>query len=283
MHPNREDIENYLSGVLGDSRSREIERHLAICEFCREFAQNFREFLEDLESAAMESLPEELNRLADTLFVRGLSSKIIDLKQLQSEAAKEIFLAADSEAGESQALVALGTFYSEVPEMVLKVMRDNNAGYDFIQLISEKEWMTSNVLVRAPEINRETITGEDGRAVFTERLPAKIDHLKWQLKFPDAIFDLASLKYDPEKVEYEKEVTLETDRKDKIRVKFQGKTEGKQIEIAVLSLEGKPEFNTVKIAVSCEGKNQFKNVRNAETVSFEVKEPLEEIRIRLYQ
>lgn len=283
MHPNREEIESYLNGVLGDSRRHEIERHLADCEFCREFAQNYREFLLELQDASLEPLPENFARLADEVFSRALQSRIIDLKQLISETSTRVYLAADTESGENHSLVALGTFYSEVPEMVLKVMRDNSAGYDFIQLISEREWMTSNVLVRAPEINRETITGEDGRAVFDQPLPAKIDNLEWQLKFPDAIFHLEPLKYDPEKVEYEEEMTLETDRKDKIKVKFQGKTEGKQIEIAVLSLEGNPEFKGVKIAVSCEGKNQFKNVRSAETVSFEVKEPLEEIKIRLYQ
>ena len=283
MHPKKDELIGYIEGSLDDSRRVEMKNHLEICEFCQDFVRDYQDYLRELRIVQSEPIPEEFKQLAHRLFADAYLSRIIDLKQLESESSDRLYLAADTEPGDKPSLVALGTFYSESPEMVLKVMRDNSAGQDFLQLISDKSWLTSNVLIRVPEINRETITGEDGRAVFSEPLPAKIDKLKWQLKFPDAVFELSPLKYDPEKTEYEKEMTLETERKDLIKVKFQGKTEGKRIKISVLSLEGKSDFKTVKVAVSCEGKTLFKNALYSETVSFDIREPGEEIKIRLYQ
>ena len=99
---------------------------------------------------------------------------------------------------------------------------------------------------------------------------------------PGVIFDLEPLAYDPNSVEYSKETIIETENRDKIQVTFAGKTEGKQITLRVLELDGNKEFGNIKVIVSQEILRKSFATRPDESITFNIAEPGNAIGIRIF-
>ena len=106
--------------------------------------------------------------------------------------------------------------------------------------------------------------------------------LRWQIKLPDATFELIPAHYDPEQVEFSTQAVLESDRDDKIQVVLERKTEGKQIVVRVLELEGKDELDSVRISISQGQSGQLAQTRQGEPATFEIADPMRSIQIRLF-
>lgn len=100
---------------------------------------------------------------------------------------------------------------------------------------------------------------------------------------PDAVFSLEPMIYDPDKTEYSKELDLITDNKDRINVKFEGKTEGKRISIKILELDGKKDYGELKITFVQQGKYITKKISQDRSIIFELSDPDAEINIRLFR
>ena len=282
MHPSKTELRLFVDRRLDDSgKLSEISAHLDECEFCREFCDNYRLYAGSLEEALGEETPEKFKKLANRLYRESFGSRIIYLIPFEKTPAM-FHLAADGTKETAVNVENLSTFYSEEPELVLRVMRDKNKGYDYLQLISENQEIASNVLVQIPELKKEYLTDMRGRAKLEESLLMDLSHLKWQIKIPNAIFSLKPLVYDPEAVEYEKEVILETDKDDKIKVRFEGKTEGKQISIQVLQLEGRQDFGSVRILITQKSSQQLKEIAPDKELHFDIIDPGAEINIRLF-
>ncbi len=283
MHPSKTELRLFADERLEDSgKESQISTHLEKCEFCREFCDSYRLYSESIEIASQEEIPEKFKKLADRLFAESLSKNIIYLIPFK-KSTTSFSLAADGKKVPKAHVENLSTFYSDDPELVLRVMRDNTKGYDYLQLISDNQEIASNVLVQIPELKKEFLTDNQGRAKLEETLLMDLSHLKWQIKIPDAVFSLKPLVYDPEAVEYEKEVILETEKDDKIKIRFEGKTEGKQISIRVLQLEGRTDFGFVRVLVSQKDSKQIKDAAPDKMISFDITEPGVEIKIRLFQ
>ncbi len=282
MHPSKTDLRLFVDRRLDDSgKESEISAHLEKCEFCREFCDNYRLYIKSFEEASQEEIPEKFKKLADRIYRESFGSRIIYLTPFE-KSATSFRLAADGEKESKPNIQNLSTFYSDDPELVLRVMRDKNKGYDYIQLIGENQDIASNVLVQIPELKKEYLTDMRGRAKLEESLLMDLSRLKWQIKIPDAIFSLEPLVFDPETVEYEKEVFLETEKDDKIKIRFEGKTEGKQISIQVLQLEGKTEYGFVRVLISQKNRQQMKETAPDRELRFDVTESGAEINIRLF-
>jgi hypothetical protein len=88
---------------------------------------------------------------------------------------------------------------------------------------------------------------------------------------------------DPDQTENTREMILETDRKNKIKVTFAYKPAGSQITIRVLELDGQADFGSVKVAVRHGSATAIKEVRRDEPFSFELADAQEEIFIRLFR
>jgi len=240
--------------------------------------------LDSVSRAAEEAIPTKALQLADRLYKDALAGKIISLEPLLSEvSAPPLHLAADGDKEFTPHVQNLTTLCSESPEIILRVMRDLDKGQDYLQLISDNPALSARVMVQIPELKREFITDDNGQATLESGLPDAPEKLTWQIKMPEAVFSLEPLVYDPDKTEYAEDIILETQRKDKIKVTFEGKTEGKQISIRILELDGRTDFGRVKVSVSQQNVSVFKDVERNERLSFDLIDANDKINIRLFQ
>lgn len=284
MHPSRDDLIANIDDQLTDrSRREEISRHVEACEFCAEFCRSYRALTETPESVPAESLPEDLIRLRDSLYESALRSVVVDLKLLTSGRPSVSYLAADGPSEKQPAVRKIATLYSEDPEVVVQVMRNTAKGYDYLQVQAEDARLAAHVMVQLPELGREFVTNADGRAEIDLGSAANLEQLKWQIKMPEAVFALEPLAYDPNKIEYTKEMTLQTDRHDRIEIRFEGHTEGKQLSIRVVELDGRSDFGPVKVVVTQKTKSDVMSAAPGVPVQVGPIDPDTIIDIRLYQ
>ncbi|MEE9442392.1 MAG: hypothetical protein V3V99_06970 [candidate division Zixibacteria bacterium] len=283
MHPDKEKLSLYVEGRLGDTDSDLIAKHLTQCEFCCEFCDNYVLLSKSMELSETENLPPEALDLADRLFKHSIKSNIIELKLLGSSYGRVNHLAADGNEIKRERTKNIATLYSQDPEVVLRVMHDSKQKHDYLQLISDDINLVSRVMIQLPELGHEFITDENGYADARDTVLRDCDKLKWQIKMPDAIFNLEPLVYDPEKVEYQEGTIFETEKHDKIRITFQGKTVGKQITLQILELEGSSDFDTIKVVVSQGKATKIIDAGPDEAVTFDISDPANPINIRLFQ
>ncbi len=284
MHPPREKLKHFVEGSLSGVESDQVALHVETCEFCREFCDNYAALIESTRAISGEALPDRALKMADKLYRQALGGKIISLSPLGGDApVSDMLLAADGPAERSPRVQNLATHYCEDPEIVLRVMRDPGLEQDYLQLISDDASLVSGVLVQLPQLGREFVTDESGHATLGERSQQNWDELKWQVKMPDAVFDLEPLAYDPEAVQSSTDSILKTDAGDRIQVTLEDLAESKQITIRVLEMDGTDDFDAIRVVVSQEDNRQLKQVGPSQSVAFEITDPHGAINIRLFQ
>jgi hypothetical protein len=272
MHPTRYELEAFILDNLRDSeRSQYIREHLEKCEFCREMVADFEEYLQELKVSA-------------PVRITPIDELRINLKPLAEDNQQTpLFMAADGEKRKTQIDSACyGTYYSEKPELVLRVMRSESGG-KYLQLMGDDPESYANVMVRLPELDYEFMTDATGCADISGYDFRQVEKLSWQVKLPEAVFSLEPLDYDPEKLEYENQTILETERDDKIEIRFEGKAGGKQLSIRILKLEGKEEYTPLRILVAQNDSYTVRTVSARSQAVFDIEDPNQNIKIRLFQ
>lgn len=284
IHPPHDMLEALADNNLADSEmSAKIRAHCVECEFCREYVEEYtahRDAIKDLMAAPPS--PAVVNFLAslEQPERRGL---IIDLLSLPTEAGQQKgYLAADSPVDPHPEMLSIATLYSENPEIVLKMMRNQSDGSRYLQVIAESDELTANVLVCAPAIGAQIATDTHGRAPLPHELSANPGNLLWQVRLPEVTFDLKPLIFNPEKIEYSNATVLETDRGDRIRITFVGKTVGKQIEVELLALDGKTDFAQAKILLVEDRHIELKSIESGARVLFTLPEQAATVNLRIF-
>jgi hypothetical protein len=284
VHPDRERLEAFVRQEAASTEVAGIEKHLAGCEFCAEFCRNHRLYLDSGPRALPEDLPPESLRLARKLFGEALYGQVILLRpRPESAALPGRLLAADGERESPPEVECLTTLYSESPAVLLRLMRDTAVGGSYLQLISDDPELVANVLVRVPALGREFVTDSRGRARLTEEPSRDWSDLQWQIKMPEAVFDLEPLLHDPDRVEYSREIMLRTERDDAIQIRFEGKAEGKQIRLRVLKLDGRPDFTRVTVSLGGGAISELLEAEPGQAVSFDIATDERTLNIRLFQ
>jgi len=286
MHPDQNELRAYMNQEISDpARVAEIKAHVETCEFCSDFCSGYHQLTVSIEHESDIALSEKLQDLAGRLIENALANSVIDLKPLVADRDKQFasYLAADGAKAKNGAIRNLATLCSENPEVVLRVMRDPERGGDYLQLLAEDECLAAHVMVRLPELDREFITDAEGRADLDLTDADNLEQLKWQIKMPDAVFELEPLKYDPDKTEYAEEIRLETDRHDLIEIRFEGKTEGKQLSIRVVELDGRADYEPTKVAVTQQDGQTIQTIAPGQSIGFALIDSNTTINIRLYQ
>jgi len=283
VHPKKDKLESFVERTLDSSSARKIKEHVDSCEFCREFCEDYRLLADSMKKARLEDIPSKALELADRLYNDAICANTIKFSLLSSDKTDIGFLlAADNQDRPIPPVRNLATLYSEDPEIVLRVMHDSKKRKDYLQLISDDSKLVSYVMVQIPDLDKEYITDENGLVEFENDIPTDYDKLKWQIKLPNTVFDLKPLSHDPDKTEYSKEMVLETDKHDKIKVSFMGKTEGKQISLRILEIDGKTEFSNTKIVISQKETTKLCEVKSDEAVSFDIVDSDDVVNIRLF-
>ena len=283
VHPTRETLIAFIDGRLDDAETGKLAGHLEGCEFCREFMDDYRLLQESLAMAEQEELPEAVKELTDRLYRESLLGCVVSLETLPAASGEHTLpLAADNEREPTPFPDLAITLYSEDPEIILRLMSGPQPDDNYVQLICDDSELVSHVLVRAPQLGREFLTDAGGRAELGDTPLEITDDVKWQIKMPDAVFDLAPLKYDPDKPEHSEQVTLETDRQDRLQVTFERMTEGKRITLRLIELDGKQDFGEVKVVVTTEHTSGQEQIRVDSSATFEIDDTEASVNIRLF-
>jgi hypothetical protein len=285
VHPTKDELKLFISNKLADpARVQSFETHLAGCEFCREYCDLQRQDLALLAEADSFQTTAADREYAERLFRQAMLGKVITLNLMPMPLhPAQAHLAADGVDKTTQAVTNLATLFSEEPELVLRVMRDSEKDFDYVQLIGADPELTAHAMIRIPEISREYVTDAFGKAVVPRGDLGDLEKLRWEIKLPDARFDLKPLAYDPEKIESTQEVVLETEQHDRIQITFASKTAGKQILIRVLELDGETDFGSVRISISQQQVQELKAITPRQVVPFALVDPNQGINIRLYR
>jgi len=262
-------------------RSR-VAAHVASCELCTEFCEAYHQEFEAISGLLDRELPFAAQEVRDKVFARSVRGLVIDLDPMVLAAKSPIRMAADGLEARLE-IEHLATLYSESPEAVLRIMRDNKAGRDYLQLMSDSAELVSHVMIRLPDLGREYITDDDGVSVIDPPLDGNLGDLKWQIKLPDAVFSLEKLDYDPNTTLHSNQVELSTPGSDRIRVTLQSKEDGKNIVVEVLELDGQSDFGEVRVMISKPGYLRSHPATPQSRLSFDIADPSESISIRLYR
>jgi hypothetical protein len=250
IHPSRDELSGYWKNTLETADGVRISQHLEECEFCSQIIRELEE-LDRIESeiAIVSPSPRSV-AAAQSLFRRLFSGQAIQLDSRDQIQPTDYHLAADGKQSARPAVENLATVFSSEPEIVLKVMRDNRVNRTYLHLIADNPALSSHVLVESLETQRSYVTDGSGQAEIEDFAGFDAASAKWQVKLPSAEFSLKPLVVDPDRVEYENETVLETDRGDKVKLTFEGKASGKQIRLEVLSLEGQTVGEPLVAAIS---------------------------------
>jgi hypothetical protein len=284
MHPSQDKLRQFVESELDANEYKLIEAHLRECELCKEFCEDYSDLLDSMELSRKSEIPRKTMIMGDSIYQEALNCAIIDLIPLKKNVSySNMKLAADGDDAPGRKVRNLATLYSEDPEVVLRIMRDMTHDKDYLQIICDNEQLISHAMVRIPELGHDFLTDAKGFSIIEQGFSEEYENKKWQIKMPSATFDLDPLKYDPENVEYTEETIIETKNNDKILVSFEGKTKGKQISISILQLNGKTDFGEVKVHISQKSSSITQMISSSDKISFEIVDPSDEIKIRLYQ
>ena len=287
MHPTRQELIKYADkGISGSNKQAEIVAHIEKCEFCTELISNYRIMRQaEQETELSHQLPQNMLNLANRLFMDSLRGRIIELNRLtdQNATADSSLIAAHGVDSEPSGVKCIATLYSENPELVMRLMQDPSRKNNYLHLIADTSELTDHVLVQIPEYKREFVTDENGMADIDLADIRNIGAAVWQIKMPDAVFELEEIKYEPEKIEYSHEQLLETDRGDKIKIRLEGRTESKLLSIEVLELAGQDNIGEVTACVTSRTDSALKSIPLKKPVSFGAVDADSTIHIRLYK
>ncbi len=280
QHLTRSQLEEFCRGTLGDV---EATRHLDSCEFCRELCEQVKLQLLSADELGTALDAPDTGACKQRLWLESLCKTILPLKLLtQQPPQRPGLLAADSPRPQTADQYSLATMYSEDPELVMRVVRDNAAGKDYLQLIAESPEYYQHVMVRVPSQGREFITDREGRAEIGPVDTAGVQAWDWEIRMPEAIFQLSPLVHTARTADYSAETILETPRHDKLLVRFVGLPSEKQVTVEILELDGEENFSPVKILLVQDGQSESRQVAARQVTPFRLSDQTRRIDLRIF-
>ncbi len=103
------------------------------------------------------------------------------------------------------------------------------------------------------------------------------------MRLPDAVFDLKPALYDPDNLEYLKELILETDEGDRVQVISEGRARSIQIKLQILELNGRSDFDDCTIHVSQPRNDIVLKAGRGAQVQFDIGDPKQPVTIGIFR
>jgi len=283
IHPTRIELEQFLSGKLPANRDNEIRLHLKDCFFCEELFNNIKSMRGFFDESSRREVPFRAVESANRLFRQKLRNCIIELHPFESQkTSSPSLMAADSERPPVPEIESLGTVYSENPEIVLQIMRDSSKEECYVQVVSDDSSMFQNVLVELPDLGRALVTDQSGRAEIVDSNESELTGLKWQIRLPEAVFELESLDFDNDRAVKISDTVLESEDGDRIRLTLKSDTLTKHIELEILEVNGKADPGPLQFVITVDGVLQSYRLTDNNVVAFDTDGESRRLQIRLY-
>lgn len=269
QHASRKEIIKLLDNMLADSQAKRLQDHIASCQFCAELYQNLQEehgiHFEKSEVRISRKVAETAQKIyagkLDDLYQKtnvlqpGL---IIELKPLVLEnVPKRPLLAADSQKEHAPEIEHFATAYSEEPEALVRLMRNNSLKKNFIQVVSADPKLFQNVLVESAELGCSVVTNDSGEADLPDVDLKNLSTARWSIRMPEAFFTLEPVEFDSDSMRGASEKILETQHGDKLRILLKSESGGVRIQIELLELHGNRDFESTRLAITLDNVTQL--------------------------
>lgn len=281
MHPLREELNRF---VEGQETAQSTIAHIRDCEFCSLYCERYELLLSEIDAAG--SLDrEDISEIASSLFAGKSDPNIIHLSLFHRIPlpGQRRLLAAEGERAAEPVLQNLATWFSQEQDIVVRVMRDTEHAVDFLQVLAPDESLMAHVLIESADSQLTYVTDGQGKVEFALRQVEGLASIKWQIRLPEAVFQLDSMSYDPERVKSETDTILESPGGDRVSIKLQEKTEGKEIIVRVLALDGNAQYQQARVAITSKSGTEVKPVTPSDTLKFALVDANTEIGIRIFQ
>jgi len=250
MHPSRDELGRYVALTrTGQGGDADVRAHVQICEFCREYCDNLADFLQEEEYAyqATISVDDIVARLAPV----PVNARIIPLHRLDAADNGEPLLAADS--GGANTSSARSILVSEIQDLVLTIANDPAGKSAQLQVTTAEASAAAFLLLEAPEIGRSFVTDANGRVEIERTEIGDPARLKWQIRMPDAVFDLERISDNPDLVRASAETELTTPQGDVVRVRLSDHPDGLSVAVRVVALHGRQDFKRARVMLTQPG------------------------------
>ncbi len=279
-HLTKSQLEAHCRGTLDDVKAI---RHLDDCEFCRELREQIEAQQESANELGLTLDVPVSEECKQRLWLESLCKTVLPLKPLLRQSSQRPgLLAADSPRPPNADQHGLATMFSEDPEVVMRVVRDTAVGKDYLQLIADSPEYYQYVMVRVPSQGREFITDREGRAEIGSAETVGVQSWDWEIRMPDAIFQLSPLVHTAQAADYSAETILETSHHDKLLVRFIGLPSEKQVTVEILELDGEEDFSPVKILLVQDGHTESRQVAARQVTPFRLSDQTRRIDLRIF-
>lgn len=250
MHPSRDELSRFVSLTrAGQAIDASVRAHVQDCEFCREYCDNLSDFLQEEERAyqATIAVDEIVSRLAPL----SVFTRIVSLTPLDEARSREQLLAADS--GGADRISGRSILVSETQDLVLTIANDPAGQSAQLQVTTAEASAAAFLLLEAPEIGRSFVTDANGRVEIERGIVSDPAQLKWQIRYPDAVFDLQRISDNPDLVRASTETELTTPQGDVVRVRLADHPDGLSVAVRVVALHGRQDFKRARVMLTQPG------------------------------
>ncbi|HOP06291.1 MAG TPA: hypothetical protein PLF13_03270 [candidate division Zixibacteria bacterium] len=250
MHPTRRDIERAILKLLPEEECTSVLEHVEKCEFCREIADDFRNF----QQATPVLLEEDLavaRKTFDRLHRQSTRGLVISFTRLPSDDYHgELSLAADGDRADTPQVEELATLVSEKHDLVLRLMHDHSQSQDLLELVSSDPAVIHDALIEAPSLNHEFVADKNGRVLLPKSEKAAWEAIDWRIRLPEARFELKPLEFNADAPDSIQSVELHSEQDDRIRVRLETRDSDCSLVVEILELRGRTELEGVRAIVA---------------------------------
>jgi len=251
-HPSHDDLIRFAHLPVDERVSMPlVAAHVLECGVCADEMAAIGEWLAELERSTVSgTLP--LSGMAASILTRAAQlMRTIVLVPLETSpiAISPPALAADGASQPSPGWTHRATLYSEIPELVMRVMHDAATNRDFLHLSGADPELTRHVMIHLVEPSLDFLTNENGIAEVEAGAIVDPGSVSWQLRLPDATFHLSTLELGQEQVPGSGTV-LETPDGNRVEARMVDQHGGILLSVRPLAIGGMTEFARVQIVVS---------------------------------
>ncbi|MFH1688048.1 MAG: hypothetical protein ABIE70_11095 [bacterium] len=270
-------------GLANEEDRRRVMDHTGRCRFCSEIIEQFQAFQASVASVSADELTLTPAQ-SDRLYRAACRGQIISLTFLsKNPPQEELSLAADGKPVAPPEIEEIATLVSDASDLVLRLLHDHKTSRDYVQLVAEDPAAIAYTLVQVPSQNQEFVTDKAGRVDLPAESETAWDNVDWQIKMPEAVFDLKPLEYTPDQPEYSRSVELDTEQADRVRVTFEKHADSCSVVVEVLALQGQTDFGALRALVTTDTPGQPAPTPVGQPIVLDLPDHETPITIRLYR
>lgn len=255
MHPSEVELIIYADAAPAErERMAMVAAHLQDCRSCRERLERLAAWREGVADSVSHGLPAQAVSLANNVYRDALvAARIVPLVLMpfqQEEQAGRLAADGGPTPVAPTGLRHLATLYSEKPEIVLRVMRDAQTQEDTLHLLGKDPALVRNVLVHIVDPPMDFVTDQHGVVNLGRGRLDDPASLQWQVRLPDATFQLTPLEHPSAVSGASQEFELAAEGGNRVGVTVDRAAEGMILRLRMIAVGGRENPERVRLVVT---------------------------------